>query len=237
MPRSVAMYDLLSNEDPRGTRVRDAASLESLLDSDGIGKKEAREHAELPPEEFLTLRDLLNSERRSRGEALFNDDVSSTERNLHVILHPKVKECRHLMVGGVRFQSAKHSYKNSNVIYSCDGVHAGRIINIFIHERHDVGGRMEDIFLVIRRLVPLTRDDLRHDVFRSYRVGGYLRYDRYKERLDIIRPQSVLCHFARTPYHVVDAVAFVHVRPLDTLARISGFRSDDDDAMGIDENN
>lgn len=69
---------------------------------------------------------------------------------------------------------------------------------MFSHQRTTPVGRTEDIFLAVKTLTPLNAEDGAKDPYRHFTMGGCLYYDEYDIGLLVIRPDDVVCHFART---------------------------------------
>ncbi|KAG2140881.1 hypothetical protein BD769DRAFT_1384036 [Suillus cothurnatus] len=99
---------------------------------------------------------------------------------------------------------------------------AGRIVKIFLHHRYSTKNSMiEETFLAIQALIPLSDTDSPYDPYRQYPIaGGFLCYNEYDTNYCIIRPSGVICHYAKTPMRIPRIrQPCVHVLPLDRLMR------------------
>ena len=223
MGEALDYYIKLLNEDPRGTRIRDAMTLEERPMEEGV-PSDPPIVKDLDPSIFNSLLARLNDGRTDERSRYVDERQFAWDRHL-LTLHHASTECKHVKIGGVNFKAERASAKDSNVVYSgwreADGgkVYAGRIIHIFLHTRPIEGGsRIKQTFLAIRRLRSLNHVDAGKDIFRRYgKDGGFLCHPEYEESIDIVTPSEVLCHSARTPYSAPDGKHYVHVLPLDRV--------------------
>lgn len=218
----ITTYSGILNEDPRGTRIRDAMSLTELSVGRGVA---ANPHIETPldPPMFSSLLYRLNYNQTASGRMQYVDERDYARRQQHLALHHASTTCDLVKIGGVSFRPKKKSLKDSNAMYvdfrSPGMFRAGRIVHIFLHRRPTEGGEhIEETFLAIRRLQELNEQHAPQDFFRKYgKDGGCLCYDRYEDSIDIVSSSEILCHFARTPYKSPTLGDCVHVLPLDRV--------------------
>lgn len=207
------------HEDPRGTRIRDAFTLKESVKEVGIPSNSPRNQP-LNDKVFASLLDRVNN---GEGGMLYIDEAAGSRTTEQFFLHRSSSPCNLIKIGGVSFQPEQCSLKDSNVMYSDyrnpHQVQAGRIVSIFLHRRHvSSDAHVEETFIAVNRLVPLTSDDEKHDNFRRYKAGGALYYDKYRDCVDIVSPKEALCHFARMALTLpVIEQPCVHVLPLDRV--------------------
>ena len=219
---AIEAYSSVRNEDSRGTRIRDALSLQEFQGGVGIPIKPSAT-SKLSEDTFQALLLRLNQCTQSR----YIDEHAQVSPPGSLLLGRTSMPCKAIKVGGVTFQPEGYSLKNSNLLYANphnhEITHAGIVIQIFIHRRSSAGSQVEETFLVVRRLKELEEAAKCHDHFRRYpKVGGSLYYDEYEPVLDIVAPCEILCHFARTAYHSPKIPnACVHVLPLDRVSHKS----------------
>lgn len=215
----ISVYSSISNEDPRGTRVRDAFDWIKTVSTAGIPTK-SEKRAKLDGISYANLLRLLNAEA---GYPLYVDPHSLERSNTQHFLETEILSCVRIQIGGVMFKPDYSSLKDCNTVYR---LHedipqtnlAGRIRQIFLHQRLNMEGRLvEETFIAIQPLSPLTTADAASDPYRNYELGGgFLCYDNYINRIDIIRPSSVISHFAKTVVEIGKiSQPCVHVLPLD----------------------
>ena len=216
----IAIYKKVTNEDPRGTRIRDALTLQQHANEIGIPSGPRGTHS-LDDQVFKSLLTYLN---KVSGFPLYADDRSQSCLPGQLLIGRTSIPCDLIKIGGVSFKPERLSLRDSNLLFSLSGEpnnpQAGRIVSIFTHERPVPGNKSATTtFLVVRRLVALTTEDKEHDDFRRYKSGGFLCYDRYEENVDIVSAKEVLCHFARTTLSVSSIGGkCVHVLPLDRVS-------------------
>ena len=214
-------YTRILSEDPRGTRVRDAISLVERPKEKGIPSNPPVAK-ELSAGVLSALQSRLNH-GRSQGQSLYYDErMRPWAQPGRLTLYRSGTQCDLVTIGGVRFSPERLSSRDSNVFYSdvTSGTNrAGRIADIFLHKRlTDEGELIEETFIGIRRLRQLSLEDAEKDIFRQYgKDGGFLCYDDYEDVMDVVTPQEVLCHFARTVYSMGDGRSCVHVLLLDRV--------------------
>lgn len=208
------------NEDQRGTRIHDAFTLEEKEQGKGDPGVKKTEIV-LQPSVYDALLARLNLENQSGGATYVPRPHKTAGQRF---LSNDAISCRRVQINGVRYQPAKSSSGNSNAMYRvpgrCEPI-AGRISDIFLHMRKLENGRsIEEMFLVARPLVQLSMEDSKRDPYRQFPiVGGSLHYARYDDqRIHILRPADVVCHFAKTSLGNIGMVeATVHVLPLDRV--------------------
>ncbi|KAG2094659.1 uncharacterized protein F5147DRAFT_657130 [Suillus discolor] len=99
---------------------------------------------------------------------------------------------------------------------------AGRITKIFLHHQYSTNDSMiEETFIALQTLIPLSDTDVPYNPYRQYPLaGGFLCYNEYHTNYHVIRPSSVICHYARKPMRVQRIrQPCVHVLPLDRLMK------------------
>ena len=216
-------YSKVINEDSRGTRIRDALSLEEQTVGVGIPFNSSS-MTKLDDDVFEALLNRLNNSSPEQGP-LYIDEYVRARPAGSSFLHRSNTPCKAVKIGGVKFQPERCSLKDSNILYSDalvpHQVHAGRIKHIFLHKRPSFSSdqKIEQTFLVVHRLKVLDPIDKNHDHFSRYPgVGGSLYYDEYEPIVDIVIPTEVLCHFARTSYKSPSIPrSCVHVLALDRV--------------------
>lgn len=152
----ISVYSRVSNEDPRGTRVRDAFTWVKTVAMAGVPRR-SEKPSTLDEGAYLHLINLLNAEVK----ALRYVDQSKVEHqpDQH-ILRRTVTNCVRVQIGGVMFKPHHLSSKDCNVVYTprdSQSIQAGQITRIFLHKRL-VGqsGLVEETFVAIQRLSPLS---------------------------------------------------------------------------------
>lgn len=212
-------YNKYMNEDKRGTRIHDAVSLKKDIKSGGDpGNKE--KSVKLEADVYRGVLARLNSElnrtvyvprpRKAPDQFFLSEDAIV---------------CNKIQVKGVRYQPASVSAGNSNIMFTAPGSSspvAGQISQIFIHERKLPGGesKIKETFLAVRPLARLSQVDEKLDIYRTFPiVGGSLHYARYDDRVHVIRPSDIVCHFAKTRMGRVMQISepCFHVLPLDRV--------------------
>lgn len=136
--------------------------------------------------------------------------------------------CGQITIGGVLYQPNTTSIGNSNAIFfptpQSEGV-PGRIDQIINHsrkvlERDGKSSFIEETFLVMYCLVPLSTRDIPRDNHRKFPItGGSLYYDRYDPNPCVIRPLDIKCHFSKTNKISISTMeSCCHVLPLDRVS-------------------
>ncbi|KAI9067682.1 hypothetical protein FKP32DRAFT_1609294 [Trametes sanguinea] len=241
MPVFVHELERLSTEDRRGMRLDEARRLLQKIAPQETwnGKGKA---IMLDDPTFRALLHRLNSEPGSKRYA---EDSNESHPDSSV-LSREARETSKLDISGVFYRPWKTAAGDSNVIFRrpVDGRHcAGRIERIFHHNRTLADGlTAEEAFLVVKELVGLEEEDAVHDPYRRFgRVGGWLCYATYQPEEHLLRPNDILCHFAKTTLGVLrlegrwlcerkgrEAMEkereYVHVRPLDRLLKTRDIR-------------
>ncbi len=107
-----------------------------------------------------------------------------------------------ISVSGIDYKCQTRSRGDSNVIFrhpAFEGEELGRIEQIFTHRRSAGAKMVEEVFLVIRKLIPLSPKDQPKDPSnRAFTIDGTLYYDEYDKTLLVARPQDLAGHFAKT---------------------------------------
>ncbi|KAL6299917.1 hypothetical protein BKA93DRAFT_703922, partial [Sparassis latifolia] len=122
---------------------------------------------------------------------------------------------------GVSYTPYSSSPRDSHVILgSAASWDAGAIHSIVTHTL-DAQNRdaTTKTFFVVQRYKSLNAQDLAHDHYRAFPLaGGRLYYDELDLNLELLRPNDIACHFAKTPYMCKDIKAVcIHVLPLDRV--------------------
>lgn len=153
-----------------------------------------------------------------------------------LFLRRKVLRSNHILIHGVSYRPSDFSQCDSNILFRSSlgsKPEAGRIIKIFIHHRYSTNNSMvEETFIALQTLIPLSDTDVAYDPYRRYPIaGGFLCYNEYHTKYRVIRPSSVICHYARTPMRIQRIRQLcVHVLPLDRVSTLatSHYKSDID---------
>ncbi len=155
----IAAYSKISNEDPRGTRVRDAFTWMKTVAMAGIPAKSAKP-LDLTLPLYRSLLHLLNAEI---GYPLYVDRYTLVRRETEHFLSQTIIDCEQIQIGGVRYKPHIKSSKDCNVVYHASGQQqplAGRITRIFLHTRSlTEGGSTQETFIAIQPLSSLTVED------------------------------------------------------------------------------
>ncbi|KAA1478723.1 hypothetical protein DENSPDRAFT_861912 [Dentipellis sp. KUC8613] len=106
---------------------------------------------------------------------------------------------------GVKYMAARRSYPNSMVVFvdpsSRDVRRAGQIVDLFVHQRRVSTGLVAQPFVVVREFMPLTPEDKHHDPYRKIEnLGVHLCYRRFEEGHHVLKPRSLVSHFASMIY-------------------------------------
>ncbi|KAG1848575.1 hypothetical protein C8R48DRAFT_778790 [Suillus tomentosus] len=215
----VDAYSNFAGEDRRGTRIRDVLQWEKIVTAHGQTRPASKEVI-LEERLYSALLKLIDATEPLRyvGEG----DPRSLDQ---VFLRRKVLLSNRILIHGVSYRPSDFSHCDSNIVFhSSPGSkpEAGRIIKIFLHHRYSTNNDMiEETFLAIQPLIPLSDTDIPYDSYRQYPVaGGFLCYNEYHTHYHVIRPSGVICHYAKTPMRISRIRrACVHVLPLDRLMR------------------
>ncbi len=215
----ITAYSRISNEDPRGTRVRDAFTWMKTVAMEGVPAKSAKS-SELELPLYRSLLNLLNTEV---GYPLYVDRHTLAHGKAQHFVSQMVISCEQIHIGGVRYKPHLKSSKDCNVVYygsDQSSTSAGQITQIFLHTRSLVGGgSTQETFIAIQPLSSLSKEDQEADPYRRYKLGGgFLCYDNLSSHSDVVRPSSIISHFAKTPVLVEKITApCIHVLPLDRV--------------------
>ncbi|KAJ2924423.1 hypothetical protein H1R20_g12671, partial [Candolleomyces eurysporus] len=126
---------------------------------------------------------------------------------------------------GIAYRPCYRSVGDSNILVRVDVGEAyrpARLDQIFRHRRETLQPHeLEEVFCVVRYLKPMPPPLLEQDWFREFgSTGGSLWTTEYEENPCIIRPSSIICHFARTRFTETDTGfdrPTFHVLPLDRI--------------------
>ena len=196
MPAFAAAYDSMSQEDRRGMRLDEI--MRGTLDDTVylVDKKKTHSNVLLDDHAYQALLQRLKME----GSAFNSSGRDVPGLNARFLSKFAVSYAT-ISISGVLYKCRTRAQGDSNVIFhhpAFDGEEPGRIEQIFVHKRAIGSEAVEDIFLVMRKLIPLSTNDLALDPYRSFSVGGSLYYDEYEAGLFVARPNDVVCHFAKT---------------------------------------
>ncbi|KAI5980874.1 hypothetical protein EDC04DRAFT_2854192 [Pisolithus marmoratus] len=126
-----------------------------------------------------------------------------------------IRWCETVQLGGVIFQPATQSQRNSHAMVQLPGPHgdiqiAAQILALFV-----LKGEEDVAFMVISRYAPLSDTDAEQDPYPQFGIlAGRLYYDELEAPI-ITRASHLLAPFAKTPFkldYIVKPV--VHVLPL-----------------------
>ncbi|KAG2140346.1 hypothetical protein BD769DRAFT_1662893 [Suillus cothurnatus] len=216
------MVDAYSNfvgEDRRGTRIRDVLQWDKTVTAHGQTCPVSKEVI-LEEVLYSALLQLIDATEPLRyvGEG----DPRSSDQ---LFLRRNVLLSNRILIRGVSYRPLDFSHCDSNIVF-CSSLgskpEAGRIVKIFLHHRYLMKNSMiEETFLAIQALIPLSDTDSPYDPYRQYPIaGGFLCYNEYDTNYCIIRPSGVICHYAKTPMRIPRIrQPCVHVLPLDRLMR------------------
>lgn len=152
----------------------------------------------------------------------------------HCLLHGTAVSLPALKYGGTTYRPHFRSEGDSNVMIRPAGsgnLFPGRLELVFLHERVEGAQILKDLFCLIRPLRPLDVIVQHRDFFKQFEMGGALWSTDWEDdsRLLIIRPQSLVCHFARTAFEAQDTqvgLPTFHVLPLDRVCTSSWLLGD-----------
>jgi hypothetical protein len=217
------MYQRLQkviNPDARGTRLHD------MLASSSQARCVPKIKVNLPPAALESLATLLNSEEG--GEVVYIPAHTSLAIDPgSLFLHPLASVLPSIKQTGTTYRPFSRAPRDSNVLIRSESVggltyRPARIEEIFTHERESTGREVvSEVFCVVRLLQALPQQLVEKDWFRAFGlVGGSLWSTIYEDQSHIIRPSSIMCHFAST---IVEASATgfdcdaTHILPLDRV--------------------
>ncbi|KAI0715176.1 hypothetical protein C8Q76DRAFT_618720 [Earliella scabrosa] len=201
MPNFTAAYDKVSGEDRRGMRFDALMRSPSTLAVQIMDPAKSFSTVALDDEVYRALRARLQLEGIPyKGDGPGRQDSGNNPR----ILSRRVIPCKTLSIRGVLYKCQRKAQGDSNIVFrhpKLSNEEPGRIEQMFTHGTMDpraTSGSAERLFLVVRPLKPLSPADQTLDPYRQYTVGGTLYYDQYEPGLFVIRPEEVICHFAKT---------------------------------------
>lgn len=227
----VSAYEVLLDEDRRGTRLKELFShrVDSSGQIIGVRDPEKRKLATLHDQHYSALLTALNS---IEGEQRYSDCRQNVHIPGSIFLHNKAYLHKGVSLRGVSYRSVDHSTKDCNIIFTKpdeDWWRAGVIVKVFTHPRiaEENGSckNIEELFLVIEQFLPLSDPDSQRDPYRQFpRIGGRLFYQKRDPTLLVLRSAEIDCHFALTPldgdeFGIVDGV--IHALPLDRVSTFS----------------
>lgn len=228
IPEVIDAYNAFIQEDRHGTQIDD--DLRLLKDYFGArdGARESKSAQQRTPrsktgsltrEAYQSLILLLN---REQGSDLYADRYCLAKRPEQLYLRQDIQELPLLSRNDVTYKSLGN---DGNVVLSGErgqpSLYAARITGIFEHTQNQVHEQATtQIFLAIQHLQPLSANDIPSDHYCKFEhyVGGFLCYDNYSTSLDLVRPMSLVCHYAHTSL-IIEPIAppCAHVLPLDQV--------------------
>ncbi len=226
-------FNEIFHEDGRGTRISDNLRLvEDAVSSRGQKQKKADQVVKLEDDVYAAL---LVSVNGATGRDLYVDHNAGRKMPEQEYLRSDATRLTRIFKGGVTYKACSDSRKDSHVLLDIHpeagqplgpsqwppaSLVAADILHIFSHKRFYGGGWIEETFLAINRLMPLSDYDTGRDIYRKYETaGGFLCYDRYCETIEIVRPDTIISHFAKTTMDIQQIEPrCVHVLPLDRVS-------------------
>jgi hypothetical protein len=214
----VDAYSNFTGEDRRGTRICDVLRWEKPVTTQGQTRTGAKEVV-LEEEIYSALLQLINTTKQLHyvGEG---NPLSSNQ----LFLRCKVLLSNCILIHGVSYLPSDFSHCDSNIFF-CSSLgskpEAGCIIKIFLHHRYSTDDSMiEETFIALQTLIPLSDTDAPYDHYRQYPLaGGFLCYNEYHTNYRVIRPSGIICHYAKTPMRVKKICqACIHILPLDRVS-------------------
>lgn len=222
----VEAYSQFSNEDRRGTRLHDNLSLKPAEQEKGKTTSSSRE-VKLDHFIFQALLARVNNEngQRTNDSGVLYVQRPETKLQGQRYLSDMSVPCTEVQIKGIKYQPFSSSPGNSNVMFQMPGSHhtsPGQLSRIFLHKRlHSDGTKVEETFLVILPLAPLTPQDVKRDNYRRYKnAGGALYYDRYEPFVHVLRPVDIVSHFAKSKVRLLgmkENESWIHVLALDRV--------------------
>jgi hypothetical protein len=212
-------YDKVNTEDNRGTRIADGMKLLREEQMSGAARpsidvKVSSRRYTIPETVYRSLLGLLNQEL---GWEHYVDYRLVRRRDTQEFLTESAVICTEVKLGGVKY---KPSHRDSNILVKeRRGSQAAKLEAAFLHRRFaPTEGEVDEVFLVISKLQSLSHQDKQHDRYRLYGPPGeFLCYNHYLD-FEVIRPEKILCHFAKTEITVQDIPQpCIHVLPLDRV--------------------
>ncbi|PSR72259.1 hypothetical protein PHLCEN_2v11851 [Hermanssonia centrifuga] len=236
-------FNEIFHEDGRGTRISDNLRLvEDAVSSRGQKQKKADQVVKLEDDVYAAL---LVSVNGATGRDLYVDHNAGRKMPEQEYLRSDATRLTRIFKGGVTYKACSDSRKDSHVLLDIHpeagqplgpsqwppaSLVAADILHIFSHKRFYGGGWIEETFLAINRLMPLSDYDTGRDIYRKYETaGGFLCYDRYCETIEIVRPDTIISHFAKTTMDIQQIEPrCVHVLPLDRMMQLISLPTFDD---------
>ncbi|RXW18464.1 hypothetical protein EST38_g7389 [Candolleomyces aberdarensis] len=179
-----------------------------------VKKRQSKQSTPLSAEEVAKLTALLSSEQE-----LQTPQASSEAR----LLNPVSSSLHSFKLRGITYRPFSRSPRDSNVLIGSGSEYRpAQLEKIFLHRREVAGEEVrEEIFCKIRFLQALPLTIVEQDWFRQFgSIGGSLWSTECEHEFLMIRPESIICHFARTRLEEVDTGfgrPTFHVLPLDRL--------------------
>ncbi len=159
-------------------------------------------------------------------------------------LKPDATGLAKLFQGGVTYKAQSMSMKDCHILWCRTLTQQGhglpsttsgpwppsylvalRITLIFSHQRFFEGQWLEETFLAVKNLAPLSEGHVCHNFYHQYKhAGGFLCYDRYLPNIEILRPSAIVPHFAHTSMNIRQIGKHcAHVMPLDRVSESDRF--------------
>lgn len=198
MPDFVHLLELQRGRDTRGMRY------DSILRALNPESRGASAENDRPIPLDRSILSALVSQLNSEGGRYVLSAIAADGE--HTLLSHHATPLSRMPISGVFYKPRTVSQGDSNIIFkhpTLSGVHPGRIEQIFVHTRNSSQTPLierTEVFLVVKRLEPISEEDQVFDPYRKYRsiIGG-LYYDSYLSDIYILRVEDVLCHFVKTP--------------------------------------
>lgn len=220
-PELLSAYKNFKNYDGRGTRIFDSVTLQPSIQLEGIGDPgRGRKEIKITPSAFAAFKSRLNAEA---GETVYVPALQSKQQH-QIGLNDRAVLCTKVMVRGVRYQPLSSSSRNCHIIFrdhrNIAQERPGQIQEILLHKRRLTTGTpmTEETFIVVQTYSPLLDVDIPKDDYRKYGVAGALYYAHFENNVVVIRPQDIVCHFAKTTLSSFPIESpCIHVLPLNRV--------------------
>lgn len=209
------IFEMALQDDRRGTRVNEVG----IPDPTDISTTPQHPHATyaqsfLPHETHVALLHHLNSQG---GQYVLSTSLSKLPNQ--TFLHPQAELIGELQIGGVRYTPSKRSLGASHAMITLNqGEEAAvpaQVRQIFRHSRFNNLAKHDDIFIAVSLLQPLDESNRQLDPYRTFKSFGSLYSTAYEERIIIVRPSQIVCHYARTWMDLSEQSApCYHILPL-----------------------
>lgn len=207
-----------------GTLMSDMRSFESAPQSMDQHQPNAAKLLDRPICELLQVYEERKAQQGTGIRGLSNSPLAGTDvQSWRQVVRLGIKHDK-LSRYGVSFSTINRVPQDSYVAVGRkvpDDWHAGRILSIFTYTHKgptpELVGHTETYF-VVQKYEELTQMDAMHDPYRRLPfIGGRLYYDKVKDP-ELVTPEEILCHFARTPFEHPDiASPCIHALPLDRV--------------------